>query len=67
MARTALDFATRMDLRNCDVYSSVLSGQNSLRRFLTEEFIDPECLSWILQAVGRQKMFVVNVISAFAC
>ena len=35
--------------------------------FLTEEFIDLECLNWILQAVSRQKMFVVNVISAFAC
>ena len=67
MARTALEFATSMDFRNCDVYSSVLSDQNTLGWFLTEEFIDFECLNWILQAVSRQKMFVVNVISAFAC
>ena len=67
MARTALEFATGMDFRNRDVYSPVLSGQDTLRWFLTEEFIDPECLNWILQAVGRQKMLVVKVISAFAC
>ena len=67
MARTALEFATRMDFRNCGVYSSALSDQNTLGWFLTEEFIDLECLNWILQAVSRQKMFVVNVISAFAC
>lgn len=67
MARTALEFATRMDFRNRDVYSSVLSGQNTLRWFLTEEFIDLECLNWILQALGRQKMLVVKVILAFAC
>ena len=63
---SSLEFATRMDFQKSSrLLPSVLSGQSALRWFPTEESVRPECLNWVLQGVGRQKMLVLNVISAF--